>query len=141
LVVALVAGEPSQVHLSSVSPRSALALAYLIIFGSLVAFSAYVWLLRNVAPARVSTYAYVNPAVAVFLGWALASEPLTNQTLLAATVIVGAVALVMVANSRGTASPGAAAPDATGAEAELASAAPAVAVGPAVESRHEASVQ
>jgi drug/metabolite transporter (DMT)-like permease len=99
VVLALLKGEPAQVHLQAISLRSDLALAYLIVFGSLVAFSAYVWLLRNVPPARVSTYAYVNPVVAVFLGWWLASEPITGQTLVAAAVIVGAVALVMAANS------------------------------------------
>jgi drug/metabolite transporter (DMT)-like permease len=100
LVVAIVAGEPSQLHLNAISLRSVLALGYLVAFGSLVAFSAYVWLLRHVAPARVSTYAYVNPVVAVFLGWTLDSEPLTSRTLLAAAVIVASVALVMVAQSQ-----------------------------------------
>lgn len=106
LVVAVVAGEPAKVHLQAVSLRSALALAYLVVFGSLVAFSAYVWLLRHVSPARVSTYAYVNPVVAVFLGWGFDNEPLTGRTLLAAAVIVAAVALVMAAQSqRGAVTP------------------------------------
>jgi drug/metabolite transporter (DMT)-like permease len=59
-----------------------------------VAFTAYLWLLRVSTPARVSTYAFVNPVIAVFLGWALADEPLTAQTLLAAAVIVAAVAII-----------------------------------------------
>ena len=74
--------------------RSLLALAYLVVFGSLVGFTAYVFLLRHTRPALVATYAYVNPVVAVLLGWALAGEPLTARTLLAGAVIVGAVVLI-----------------------------------------------
>jgi drug/metabolite transporter (DMT)-like permease len=77
------------------SLRSLLAVLYLIVFGSLVGFSAYLWLMKATAPSRAATYAYVNPVVAVFLGWALAGEPLTSRTLLAAAVIVGAVALIV----------------------------------------------
>ena len=65
--------------------------------GSIVAFSAYIWLLRVSTPSRVSTYAYVNPVVAVFLGWALAGEALTARMLVAATVIVSGVALITFA--------------------------------------------
>jgi drug/metabolite transporter (DMT)-like permease len=100
LVVATATGEWGQVHLQAISLKSSLALAYLIIFGSLVAFSAYAWLLRNVSAARVGTYAFVNPVVAVFLGWAFASETLTLRTLLAAAVIVTAVALITAARAR-----------------------------------------
>ena len=94
LVADLVTGQVAELDLGSVSLRSVLALAYLIAFGSLVAFTAYVWLLRVTTPARAATYAYVNPVVAVLLGWALAGEPLTPRTLLAAGVIVGAVVLI-----------------------------------------------
>ena len=66
-------------------------------FGSIVAFTAYVWLLRESTPARVSTYAYVNPVVAVVLGAALAGEALTARMLVAAAVIVGGVALITLA--------------------------------------------
>ena len=76
------------------SARSAGALLYLVLFGSLVGFTAYVWLLRNVEVAKVSTYAYVNPVVAVLLGWALAGEPLSARTLLAAAVIVASVVVI-----------------------------------------------
>jgi drug/metabolite transporter (DMT)-like permease len=69
--------------------------AYLVTFGSLIAFSAYMYLLSATTPARVSTYAYVNPVVAVFLGWAFAGETLSARTLVASTVIVGAVALIV----------------------------------------------
>jgi drug/metabolite transporter (DMT)-like permease len=66
----------------------------LIVFGALLAFTAYSWLLHNVTTARAATYAYVNPVVAVFLGWLLASEPLTMRMLVAAAVIVGSVVLI-----------------------------------------------
>ena len=70
------------------------AFAYLLVFGSLVGFTAYSWLLRHVTTARAATYAYVNPVVAVFLGWFFASEPLTWRMLVAAAVIVGSVVLI-----------------------------------------------
>lgn len=101
LVVATATGEWSQAHLEAISLKSLLALAFLIIFGSLVAFSAYVWLLHHVSAARVSTYAYVNPVVAVFLGWAFASEPITPMTLASAAIIVTAVALITASRARG----------------------------------------
>lgn len=87
-------GELSRFNLHSVSLRSTLAFLYLTAFGSVVVFTAYCWLLRNASPAHVSTYAYVNPAVAVLLGWALAGETLTTGSLLAAGVIVASVALI-----------------------------------------------
>jgi drug/metabolite transporter (DMT)-like permease len=90
----LLTREGSRLDLGAVSLQSVMALLYLVIFGSLVAFTAYIWLLRVSTPARVSTYAYVNPVVAVLLGWAFAGEPITARTLLAAAIIVGAVALI-----------------------------------------------
>ncbi len=95
LLAAGFGGEWGQLNLAAVSARSALACGYLVIFGSLVAYSAYSWLLRVAPAARVATYAYVNPIVAVFLGWALAGEPLSARTLLAGTVIVTAVMLIV----------------------------------------------
>jgi drug/metabolite transporter (DMT)-like permease len=89
-----VTGEGARLDLDGASLRSLLALGYLIVFGSIVAFSAYLWLLRVSTPTRASTYAFVNPVIAVFLGWALADESLTAQTLLAAAVIVAAVAII-----------------------------------------------
>jgi drug/metabolite transporter (DMT)-like permease len=88
-------GELSRFDPAAVSTRSILATIYLFIFGSIVGFSAYLWLLRVASASRVSTYAYVNPIVAVFLGWALAGEALTPRVFLAAAVIVGAVALII----------------------------------------------
>jgi drug/metabolite transporter (DMT)-like permease len=72
---------------------------YLWVFGSLIAFTAYSWLLKNAQPAMVATYAYVNPMIAVILGWAIAGESLTSQMLVGAGVIVGSVALITSQNS------------------------------------------
>ena len=94
LPLALVTGEWARLEVGAVSARSLLALAYLIVFGALLAFSAYIWLLTASTPARVSTYAYVNPVVALFLGWALADEPLTPRSMVAAAVIVGSVVVI-----------------------------------------------
>ena len=94
LVLALVAGDLPRLNLAAASWLSIGAVCYLIVFGSLVAFTAYSWLLRNVTPARAATYAYVNPVVAVFLGWFLASEPLTLRMLIAAVIIIGSVVLI-----------------------------------------------
>jgi drug/metabolite transporter (DMT)-like permease len=94
------AGEWARFSPSLVSAKSAAAVAYLVVFGSLVAFTAYVWLLRAASPALVSTYAFVNPVVAVFLGWLLASEPVSARTLAAAAVIVAAVVLITLGESR-----------------------------------------
>lgn len=94
-VLGLAAGELSRFDPAAVSARSVLATVYLFIFGSLIGFSAYLWLLRVETASRVSTYAYVNPIVAVLLGWALAGEALTARVFLAAAVIIGAVVLII----------------------------------------------
>jgi drug/metabolite transporter (DMT)-like permease len=101
LIASWLAGEWMRFDLSAPSLRSWLALGYLIVFGALVGFTAYIWLLRVATPAHVSTYAYVNPVVAIFLGWAFASEPLTARTLLAAAVIVAAVVIITTYRARG----------------------------------------
>ncbi|HET9952679.1 MAG TPA: EamA family transporter [Candidatus Eisenbacteria bacterium] len=93
-------GEWRSVDLSAVSGRSTLAFFYLVVFGSIVAFTAYTWLLRAVRPARVGTYAFVNPIVAVFLGWALGGETVTGRTIVAGAVIVCGVILILRARSR-----------------------------------------
>jgi drug/metabolite transporter (DMT)-like permease len=93
-VLAVATGELAGFQWADVSMRSALALLYLVVFGAIVGYSAYVWLLRVSSAARVSTYAFVNPLVAVLLGWALAGEALTAGTVLAAAVIVAGVALI-----------------------------------------------
>lgn len=93
-LLGLVTGDLKRLNFAGMSWVSLGAFGYLLVFGSLVGFTAYSWLLRNVTPARAATYAYVNPVVAVLLGWLLASEPLTLRMLVAAAVIVGSVALI-----------------------------------------------
>lgn len=95
LVTGAATGEVGHLHLGSITMVSALSLVYLVVFGSLVAFSAYVWLLSKVPTPAVATYAYVNPLVAVILGWLFLGERLTGQTLLAAALIISAVVLVL----------------------------------------------
>jgi drug/metabolite transporter (DMT)-like permease len=95
LIAALLTGEFGRLNLRNTSWVSIGSLVYLIVFGSLVAFTAYSWLLRKVAPASAATYAYVNPPVAVLLGWLLAGEPVTMRMLLGAAVIVGSVVLII----------------------------------------------
>lgn len=110
LALAVLSGEGRQFHLGGVDLRSWLGLLYLIIAGSLVGFTAYIWLLRTVSTARVSTYAFVNPAVAVFLGWALGKELFTGRELFASATIIVGVALIISHRPR----PVAVAPDTEG---------------------------
>ena len=88
-------GEPGSFEPAQVTWRAAGALVYLVVFGSLIAFSAYTWLLRNAKPSVVSTYAYVNPFVAVLLGAVLLAEPVTSGMTLAAVLIIAGVALIV----------------------------------------------
>ncbi len=99
LTAATVAGEWRGFSLSAVTTRSWEALAYLIVFGSLVAFSSYNWLLERYSPTLVATHTYVNPIVAVLLGWLLAGEKVTWNVGIATAMVIGAVVLV----DRGTA--------------------------------------
>jgi len=99
LAAAGVTGEMREFSPSQVTLKSWLGLAYLIVFGSVIAFTAYNWLLEHYSPTLVATHTYVNPVVAVFLGWLLAGEAITLKVGIAATLVVGAVALV----DRGTA--------------------------------------
>jgi drug/metabolite transporter (DMT)-like permease len=84
----------------SITTRSWLAFAYLVVAGCLAGYTAFVWLLKHAAPARTATYAYVNPVVAVFLGWLLLAEPVTGRTLAASAVILGAVVIITVQSQR-----------------------------------------
>lgn len=93
-VAGFVTGEPARLDLSAVSARSALAVFYLIVFGAVIGFTAYLWLLKNTTLAKASTYAYVNPVVAVVLGWLILDEPLTARTLLAAAIIIAGVVTI-----------------------------------------------
>jgi drug/metabolite transporter (DMT)-like permease len=99
-LVALLRGEFSAIDFAAISGRSWAAFAFLVLVGSLVGFSTFVWLMKHSTPARVSTYAYVNPVVAVFLGWLLLDEPITARTLLAATIIVTAVVIITTQKSK-----------------------------------------
>jgi drug/metabolite transporter (DMT)-like permease len=95
LIASFIIGEPSQFQLSQVTLKSFLGLLYLIIFGSVIAFSAYIWLLGNTSATRISTHTYVNPVIAVFLGWLIANEQITNALLVAAAIIIVSVYLVL----------------------------------------------
>jgi drug/metabolite transporter (DMT)-like permease len=98
-LVSFLVGEFADVHVGEMTVRSLSSLAYLIVFGAIIAYSAYVWLLRATTPARVGTYAYVNPVIALFLGWALADEPISLPSVVAVMVILGSV-VVIVSESR-----------------------------------------
>jgi drug/metabolite transporter (DMT)-like permease len=93
-LVGLSQGEYAHFHVVNFSAKSIGALIYLVIFGSLLAFTAYLWLLKNVGVARTSTYAFVNPVVAIFLGWAFAGEKLNTQTGVAALFVLVAVIVI-----------------------------------------------
>lgn len=100
LIMSLVSGECSTFDLAAVSSGSVTALGYLIVVGAVIGYTSYNWLLQNASPAAVSTYAYINPAIAVTLGWSIASESLTGQMLIGAVVVVASVALITVKNGR-----------------------------------------
>lgn len=108
-LVGLLTGEGVALDLHTVTMKSLAALVYLAIFGSLLGFSAYVWVLKVASPARASTYAFVNPVIAVLLGWLLAGEALTPRIALAGGIIVAAVCIILyfgaAARSKTTAAP------------------------------------
>ena len=97
LLAGVVTGELPQFHPGSISILSLASFVYLVIIGAVVGYTAYIWLLRHCEPAKVATYAYVNPIVAVLLGAVFAGETLTMRTLIAASLIIGSVALVITA--------------------------------------------
>ena len=94
-VVGILHGDWAEVDPGAVTLRSVVAVAYLVLFGSILAFSAYNWLVRATTPARLATYAYVNPVIAVALGWSLGGEPISSRALLAGAIIVGSVAITL----------------------------------------------
>lgn len=100
LLASLLAGEWNRVRLDLVSMRSIVAWIYLVVFGALVGFTCYIWLLKVTASARVSTYAYVNPIVAMFLGWALVNEPITLRNVFAAVIILSSVVVITTYRAR-----------------------------------------
>lgn len=99
-IESLIAGEPAGFNPAAMSPESLLAVLYLILFGSMLAFTAYAWLLRNAPLSLVGTYAYVNPVVAVALGTVFLHEAISARTIIAAAVIVLAVAIIVTARGR-----------------------------------------
>ncbi len=101
LVAGSLHGEWARIDVASASARSLVALAYLAVFGSLLGFSAYIYLLRETTPARATTYAFVNPVVAMFLGWLVAGEALPPQALGAAAVILTGVVLIVFGGAGG----------------------------------------
>ena len=99
MMVGVLGGELSHFDVHHVSRASVAGLTYLITFGSLLGFTSYIWLLDKVSPAHLGTYAYVNPIVAVLLGWAIADERLSLRTGIAAAIVISAVALITYARS------------------------------------------
>jgi drug/metabolite transporter (DMT)-like permease len=93
-IAGTLSGEWQALDLAAIRPASLLSLAYLVTFGSLIGFVAYAWLLRNAPLSLVSTYAYVNPVIAIFLGAWLGSEPINAQIIVAALVIIGSVVMI-----------------------------------------------
>ena len=110
IAISLVLGDVGRFQPSHVSSASGLALGYLVVFGSLIGFSAYTWLLHHAPLSTVSTYAYVNPVIAVLLGWAILSEELTATIVAGAAVIVASVAIVVRQESLSRPAPRAPAP-------------------------------
>ena len=95
VLAGVVTGELGRLDVGAISTRSWLSLLYLIVFGALIGFTAYIWLLKVSTPAKVSTYAYVNPVVAIVLGWLILDEVITPVTLVGAAIIVASVFLVV----------------------------------------------
>jgi drug/metabolite transporter (DMT)-like permease len=106
-IVAILTGELGDIHPERFSTASLLGVGYLIVFGSFAGLGSYLWLLRNARTSLVSTYAYVNPVVAVFLGWAFLSEPISLRTVVAGAIVLGSVALI-IASGEATPAPEAA---------------------------------
>jgi drug/metabolite transporter (DMT)-like permease len=96
-IAGIFSGETNALHVKAISMRSWLALGYLVVFGSMVGFTAYIYILKKSTATRVATYAFVNPVVALFLGWLLIGESITLRTIIAAAVILTAVLLVITA--------------------------------------------
>ena len=99
VIVGVARGELALIHPAQISAHSWGGWIYLVTFGSLLGFTAYVYLLQNVSPAKASTYAYVNPLVAVLLGWAIAGEAVTARSLAAAAIILGGVAMITLSQN------------------------------------------
>jgi len=99
-VLSVVTGDAATLNLSQISLTSMIAMLHLTVMSSVITFSAFVWLMKVTSPAKVATYSYVNPVIAVFLGWLLASEPITERKIVAAAIILLGVVLITVYGSR-----------------------------------------
>ncbi|RXK54685.1 EamA family transporter [Oleiharenicola lentus] len=110
LLASLATGELGRFDAAAITGRSVAAWAYLVVFGSLIGFSTFTWLMKHSTPAKVSTYAYVNPVVAVFLGWFVLHEAVSPRIFVAAAIIIAGVALITIAKNKKPASKPAAAP-------------------------------
>ncbi len=99
LVASVATGELSRFDPGAISSRSVIAWTYLVLFGSLIGFSTFTWLMKHSTPAKVSTYAYVNPIVAVFLGWLVLHETVNPRIFVAAAIIIAGVAIITVAKA------------------------------------------
>ncbi len=95
IIVGLCAGEGKHFHPANITTLSLGAFAYLVLIGAIIGYTAYFWLLRHCDPAKVATYAYINPIVAVLLGALFAHETVTLRTVIAAMLIIGSVALII----------------------------------------------
>jgi drug/metabolite transporter (DMT)-like permease len=100
LLVSVLTGDAARFNWSRVTAESSIAWVYLVVFGAIIAFTAYIWLVRVCSPALVGTYAFVNPAVAVLLGWAIAGEAMDSRTISGAAVILLAVVIIVVFTNR-----------------------------------------
>jgi drug/metabolite transporter (DMT)-like permease len=114
IVAGLLFGEGPRLSSALFTPKAILAWIYLVVFGSIIGFSAFTYLLRVTTPSKVATSAYVNPLVAVALGWAILGEAVTPRTLVAAAIIIGGV--VLIRGSRGSREPGSQEPHEPGTE-------------------------
>ena len=100
-LVGIVMGELGRLDVAGISSKSILAWAYLVTFGAIIGFTAYAYVLRETTPAKASTYAYVNPVIAVLLGWAFANEPITMLTVIGAGIILAGVAIISLKKADG----------------------------------------
>jgi drug/metabolite transporter (DMT)-like permease len=97
LLAGLLSGEAADLDITAISRTSLATWVYLVSFGSIIAFTAYIWLLKEVHVTKASTYTYVNPVVAVFLGWLILAEPITPATIISSVIIILAVILIQTA--------------------------------------------
>jgi drug/metabolite transporter (DMT)-like permease len=100
LIAGFLSGEPSRIDPQAITSGSILALAYLIVFGAVIGYTAYIWLVRVTTPAKAATYAFVNPTVAVVLAWLFDGERLSPQKLVAAAIIIASVGIIIRGQDR-----------------------------------------